>query len=351
MTTNPSAAPSFSALRFRKAAPPPLARFESGAGVLRGRLHVVGGHLGGDLDVVTSAHYAYHPGRDVWHRCADQPDAVTHFTPQTQADRYLWYAGGYAGKHPGHAVADTRRYDAQDDCWESFAPLPGLRASLGCAIFGERLHVWGGLGADRNTNHGDHWALDLSDPNRWEPRAPMPRARAHFGTGVLGGRAYAIGGHFFHDTPDAARGQTCGDLDDVHVYDPERDLWKPAALLPTRRSHVETATLTHAGKIYILGGRNNSPDALSTDRQSLRRNLPIRVARKLRRRLIGPPAHAGVDHITAYDPGADRWRSVGTLPCPLYACTGGIVDNRLVICGGGTRGWTEPNDQTYVADL
>ena len=25
--------------------------------------------------------------------------------------------------------------------------------------------------------------------------------------------------------------------------------------------------------------------------------------------------------------------------------------NRLVICGGGTRGWAEPSEQTYVADL
>lgn len=341
-------------LEFREVAPSPLARFESGTCSVRGRFHIIGGHLGEDLDVTTE-HWAYDPKADRWDRCADQPDPVSHFTCKVQDDRYVWYTGGYAGKHPGYAVTNTRRYDALEDKWEEFAPLPELRASLGCAIFDNKMHVWGGLGEDRNTNFNDHWVLDLNNPTQWTKGPSMPRARGHFGTGIANGKAYAIGGHFYHDAPNQAKGQSCADLDDVHCYDPARDAWEEVRYLPMRRSHVETATVTYDGKIMILGGRNNSPDAVPRSMRNSPLLLPMRAFRKIKRRLMPADAYTtgmnGVDAITLYDPATDTWSDWGRLPLRLYACAAGIVGNQLIVTNGGKNGWKDPCDQTFLADL
>lgn len=342
------------ALKFEEMGPAPLARFESGTCVVRGRFHVIGGHLGEDLDV-TPEHWAFDTATRQWARCADMPRPVTHFTCKVQADRYIWFAGGYAGKHPGVGVRHTRRYDAETDRWDDFPPLPEVRASMGCAILGERLHVYGGLGADRNTNFADHWTLDLNHPVAWTKAAPMPSARGHFGTGVIGGKAYAIGGHFYHDSPNRERGQSCADLDLVHRYDPAEDRWTEVAYLPARRSHVETATVSYDGKLLILGGRNNSPDAVPRHLRNSPWLLPRRILRKLRRTLLPTNAYTsgmnGVDLITAYDPSTDQWEDYGRLPCRLYACAAGVVGDELILTNGGKNGWKDPAGETWVAAL
>ncbi|MEM9417565.1 MAG: kelch repeat-containing protein [Planctomycetota bacterium] len=174
-------------LKFREVTPSPLARFESGVCVVRGRMHIIGGHYGEELDV-TDEHWAYDLASDQWDRFADQPEPVSHYTCKVQDDRYAWYTGGYLGKHPGTAVNKTWRYDAETDTWDEFAPLPVLRASLGCAIIENKMHVWGGLGEDRNTNFDDHWVPGLANPDEWKPAAPMPDGRAHFATGVVGAK-------------------------------------------------------------------------------------------------------------------------------------------------------------------
>jgi N-acetylneuraminic acid mutarotase len=339
---------------FREVARSPLARFESGTAVVGGRFHIIGGHVGEDLDV-TAEHWAYDPAADRWDRCADQPEPSTHYTCKVQADRYVWYTGGYRGKHPGDAVQSTWRYDAQQDTWDRFADLPELRASLGCAIFGDTMHVWGGLGADRNTNFDDHWSLDLNDPTGWTTATPMPEARGHFGTAVIDGVAYAIGGHFYHDTPDRAEGQSCADLDYVHRYDPAADAWQRMNDLPIRRSHVETATLTYDHHVLILGGRNNCPGTVPAALRGSLAGFAHRVKHKVKQKLDPPTIHNigqyGLDQITAYDPAADRWEDVGRLPFPLYACAAGIVGDQLIVTNGGKNAWKDPNDQTFVATL
>ena len=341
-------------IEFREVAPSPIARFESGTAVVRGRLHIIGGHHGEDLDV-TAEHWAYDPAADRWDRMADQPEAVSHYTCKVQDDRYVWYTGGYCGKHPGCAVNKTWRYDAEADRWEQFVDLPQLRASLGCAILGSHLHVYGGLGEDRNTNYADHWALDLNQPEQWQPRSPMPEARCHFGTGVLDGKAYAIGGHFFHDTPDRSKGQSCADLDFVHRYNPEADTWERLSDLNVRRSHVETATVQHGGRLLIIGGRNNCPGAVPRAMRGSLRGVAHQIKHKIKQKLDPPTIHNigqyGQDRITAYDPQADRWEDVGRIPMALYACAGGVVGNQLIVTNGGKNAWKDPNAQTFVADL
>ncbi len=341
-------------LTFREATPSPIARFESGVCVVRGRMHIIGGHHGEALDV-TDVHWAYDPATDTWERRADQPEPVSHYTCQVEDDRFVWYTGGYLGKHPGVAVNKTWRYDAQDDAWQEFAPLPALRASLGCAILDGRMHVWGGLGEDRNTNFDDHWVLDLANPAAWQPAAPMPEARAHFATGVVGGKAYAIGGHFFHDAPNQARGQSCADLDFLHRYDPESDTWQRMNDLPFRRSHIETATMHYQGKLVVVGGRNNSPDALPARLRNSPRMIPVKAFRKVRR-MLNPPTEStmgrvSLDHVSLYDPPTDSWKQIGTLPKPLYACAAAIVGHTLVVTNGGLRAWKDASAHTWVASL
>lgn len=326
-------------LQFEERAPQPIARFESGAAVVGGRLYVMGGHAGTDLHATREV-FSYHLASDSWQRHADMPSPVTHWNAAVQEERWIWVVGGYEGDHPGHAVRASWRYDTLRDAWQEGPPLPELRASGGLAQLGGRLHYFGGLGADRSTNHADHWVHELrpgeQDPafGGWEPLAPLPVPRAHFAVAVLDGFVYAIGGQLHHDVPEVGgEDMDFSDQRVVHRYDPTADAWEEVAPLPARRSHTESAAAVHDGTILLAGGRNNAP------------SWPERIARGFSTRIRGER------WVTRYDPARDAWTRVGRLPVELYTPAGGVVDGTYVVTGGGVDGWRQPTDLTLVAPL
>lgn len=353
-------APSFAhSPRFTEVSPCPIAAVEAGTCVVNGRFYTIGGFIDG-LEVTTAVH-SYDPETDTWRAHADMPEAVTHFNAAVQDDRYVWFAGGYAGAHPGHAVRGTWRYDTVEDVWASFTPLPELRATCGCAIVDNRLHLFGGLGADRTTNFDDHWVLDLDDPTAWTTAAAMPNARGHFGTAVIDGKIYAIGGQFHHDVDQMAPGESTADLDLVHCYDPATDEWAEVRYLNRSRSHMESGTFACGGRVLIVGGRNNSPDKLPRHLNGKPWMLPVKAARKLRRALRPGMAYLsgmnGLDSIETYDPQTDRWTELGRLPLRLYGCSAGVVGNKLIVTHGivtqtqGKNSWTDLTQRAFVAEL
>ncbi len=334
----------------RQAAASPLARFESGVGVIGGRMYVVGGHLEPELSATTEMH-RYDPATDEWERLADAPEPISHVTAATVDDRYLWLAGGYTGQHPGRGIAETYRYDSHTDRWESGPALPAIRASGGLACFDGRLHYFGGLDADRCTNHPDHWVLDPTQGS-WISASPMPMARTHAATAVYGGGIFAIGGHYGHDVPGRPGViERQADLDVVHRYDPISDSWVERRPLPERRSHCEPGTFVHEGRIYCAGGRSvGSFRELLTEDRPLTTRLR-RIAIKALRRLRRGPGHGGVDNLLCYDPETDHWSIVMNLGRALYAPAAVCIDGEMILTNGGGRGWQDPSDRTVRVQL
>ena len=337
--------------KIREATPAPIARFESGVGVIGGCMYVVGGHLEPELSA-TAAMYRYDPSDDSWTRLADAPQEISHVTATVVGDRHLWLAGGYVGQHPGTGIAESYRYDVSRDVWEEGPPLPAIRASGGLACIDGRLHYFGGLDADRSTNRDDHWILDPAAGEGWETARPMPMARTHAATAIHGGGIYAIGGHYGHDVPGRPGViDPQADLDAVHRYDPISDSWEERRPLPHRRSHCEPGTFVHEGRIYCAGGRSigSFGELLREDRPlSTRvRRIVLKAARKLKRGASG----AGVDDLLCYDPSSDRWASVMNLGRGLYAPAAVCIEGEMILTNGGGRGWQDPSDRTIRIHL
>ena len=308
--------------RITELSPAPVARYESAATVIGDRLYVFGGF--DSLLVARQEVFRFDPGSDRWDRLRDMPVGFNHANAVYDG-RYLWFAGGFVGRHPGLPTTAVWKYDVGTDEWTPGPPLPAPRAGGGLALIDGRLHYFGGFDHNQYPSPGvsDHWSLDLtrSDRVEWSVRAPLPRPRGHFGVAVLRGRIYVVGGTTPHD-PAAI------DYAWTHAYDPSTDSWEEMSSLPGPRSHIEPSTFVWDGRIVVVGGFARTP----TDPDS--------------------PRDVSAE-VTAYDPVEDTWESLATLPTPLMAPVAQPVANRLVIAMGGAppHGWDNLQDVVFVAEL
>jgi len=108
-----------------------------------------------------------------------------------------------------------------------------------------------------------------------------------------------------------------------HRFDPAAKTWGEIASLPDGRSHFESSTIVHKGRIYIVGGRCNS---------------------------FQPPRNV-VGDILAYDPKADKWLVVGAIPENVLAPSAAIISGRLVITAGGLNNPRPLTATTRIAAL
>ena len=113
------------------------------------------------------------------------------------------------------------------------------------------------------------------------------------------------------------------DVASCHRFDPVTKKWTAIASLPDGRSHFESSTLIHQGRILIVGGRCNQSKPL--------RNV--------------------VGDILEYDPKADTWSVVGVMPEKLLAPAAAIIAGRLVLTGGGLNNPRPLTAATWVAPL
>jgi N-acetylneuraminic acid mutarotase len=284
-------------LTWKMAAPSPFARVESPTAVINGRVYLFGGFTG-DLSASPEVD-VYDPAQDAWTRKKDMPTGVTHLNPAIDGGT-IWFAGGFKGKHPGPVTDEVWKYDIASDAWSAGPPLPERRAGGGLEIVGRKLHYFGGYLSDRDTGSADHWVLSLEGDSAWQRAANLLDPRGHLTSAALGGKIYALGGADGHDLKQI-------DVKTCHVYDPATDKWSAIASLPDGRSHTESSTLVHEGRILVVGGRCNSSS---------------------------PPRNV-VSDILEYDPARDRWSVLAAMPQALMAPSAAIVDGRLIVtCGG-----------------
>ena len=303
--------PAWPPLKWKKATPSPFARVESPAAVVGDKLYLFGGFTG-DLQASNQVD-VYDPASDSWTRKKDMPTRLTHLNPAIDGNT-IWFAGGFKGKHPGPVTDEVWKYDVASDSWTTGPALPERRAGGGLAIVGRKLHYFGGYKADRDTNSGDHWSLPLDGGKAWQREADLPDPRGHVSAAVLDGKIYALGGDHGHDITQI-------DVDSCHRYDPATKKWSKIASLPDGRSHFESSTIVHKGRILIVGGRCN----------------------KTPRNVVGD--------LLQYDPKADNWRVVGVMPENLLAPAAAIISGRIVVTGGGLNNPRPLTATTRIAPL
>lgn len=321
--------------------PLPVARLESAGIVIGEKLYVFGGFCF-RLKASTRVD-VYDPSQDSWTRLADMPTPVTHVSAVLD-DRFVWFAGGFLGDHPGPVTQQVWRYDTLTDTWSIDIPLPAQRASGGFQRLGRTLHYFGGFASDRDTTCTDHWALDLDGGTTWQERAPLPEPIGHNASLALDGKIYSLGGQLRHDTNPI-------DKTSVYVYHPHQDTWQPLANLPEPRSHFEPGTFAYNGHIIIVGGRLNHRDRRNTlnllqhQEDRILDDLPHRAYRLLSRRKSLSDFAAD---ILTYDPSTDTWQTLTTLPAHLIAPVANVVRTQFILTGGGRNWVTNPQARTLL---
>ena len=279
------------------AAPALVPLFEAQGAAVGDRVFVFGG-FHNEAVQATRAVNVYDAVANTWSPRAEMPAAVTHAGVVADGAT-IWLVGGLVGDYNGGVnptTADVWKYDTAADTWTPGPALPSASGAGGLAVVGRRLHYFGGLGADGQSDSGRHWTLELDDPAaQWKDAAPLPVARNHFGTAVVDGRIYAIGGQHGRD-------ETNGNLRDVHVYDPVRNRWSAGTRLPEPMSHFHPSTAAVNGHILIAGGVTNGRTALS--------------------------------EVWDYDVATRRWSPAAPLPAPRKAPLMVLAAGRLIVVAG-----------------
>jgi len=160
----------------------------------------------------------------------------------------------------------------------------------------------------------------------------LPVAIEETAAAVAGGRLYVMGGF-------NAAGAS---LDGVYGFD--GSAWSAGPRLPVPVDHASAATLD--GAVYIAGGHSNGTDVARAFRldgdhwtaiasMHFPRGGHALVAAEGRLYAIGGnTARAEVAAVEAYDPGANAWTVVSSLPVPRNHLSGFVQGTMACVAGG-----------------
>ena len=288
----------------------PTNKIESQCVQANGKMYIISGFT--DDYKIVNVNESYDPKTDTWTKNAPIPLPVTHSGFALIKDE-IWIIAGFKGDNPGTAVNNVQIYNIANDTWRDGPALPKPYPAGAAVIYDGKLHYFGGLLPDRQTNTGNHYVLDIDNQEAgWKTAASLPNPRGHLSAAVINGIIYAIGGQHGHDDGIV-------DQNTLEAYDPATDTWTEKQAMPYPRSHFEPGHFVLNDQIVIVGGRNNT--------------------------------NYFYDRITVYDPMTDQWREVGKLPYPVVGPSAKMFDGKLVITNGGERGDWNPTVKTWSTDF
>ena len=282
-----------------------------------GKIYLFGGNPIGENGAPPGFVQVYDAATDTWARKKNMPFAAHHAAAaESRGKIYLFGGAGQLEPRGPNQIPlnNAWEYDPASDSWKALAPMPTARMAPVAAEVGGKLYVIGGVSVHpgaklvslgRTVPHRSLNANEVYDPetNKWETRMTMPTARNHAAVGVVGGKIYIIGGRLA-----AANVSSGSNTDVVEVYDPAADMWGAAGLrMPTARSGMGWAT--YQGRVYIAGGEIYDYHML-----------------------------AAVRAVEAYDPAANQWFTLPTMPTARHGVNVAAIGNRLYVIGGHLQG-------------
>lgn len=283
-------------LQWTKIGDAPQAREEGASAVFNGKMHLFGGFFNQRFEA-TSRVDIYDPASNRWSRGADMLFNTTHTPVITTATRAFFF-GGYIGRDPGPSTAAVQIYNFQTNKWTRGPDMPAPRGAHAAVLSGNTVYLFGGRNKARTTEFAETWAFNI-DTNEYRVIARMPDPRNHLTGAVVDGQIYAIGGQ-----KDEAVNST--NLRVVNRYNPNRNRWFSAPDVPEAISHQLASTFVFDRKIITVGGETSH-------------NVSARSVR-------------------VFDPFANAWSSLSSLPNVRRAPFGGIVNDRIYLTGGSVVG-------------
>jgi N-acetylneuraminic acid mutarotase len=289
----------------------PVARWESESFSYNNQLYVFGGYIDRNLDATTECD-VYNPATNAWSYVTAMPEAITHAGVTLVGDT-VYIAGGNIGSLTGGknilATAQVLTYDLTTGVWGSITSLPTPVASGGLVCINDQLISFGGTNSGVTADQANTWSLDLTNPNAtWVAEAPMPDPRNHLGYVAINGIAYAMGGMHLNS-------QTTGNDSEVDAYNPATNTWTTVAPLPLLLGGIHGTTLVVNNKIVVLGGQTNG-------------------------------GYDGIYQagIYEFDPVANAWSTVGTLPEANQGQSIACINGQLIVADGtvdNQGGWAQ----------
>jgi N-acetylneuraminic acid mutarotase len=152
--------------------------------VIGGLIYVAGGAPNG------RAFEAYDPAQDQWTVLPQMPTPRNHLAAGVIGGR-LYVVGG----RPPLTLAVLEVYDPATGAWSARSPMPTGRSGHAAAVLRGCLFVFGGEG-NPSVGTGVFEQNEVYDPrtDTWESRVPMPTPRHGIGAAVLSGRIHLPGG-------------------------------------------------------------------------------------------------------------------------------------------------------------
>jgi N-acetylneuraminic acid mutarotase len=243
---------------------------------------------------------------------------LSHHVAFTEYRGKIYAFGGFVYPTSGPAawvpVDNAWEYDPAADSWKALAPMPTRRGSPVAAVVGDKIYVIGGAtlppGSKETAVHPARphisvGAVEEYDPaaNTWRARTSMPTPRNHATAGAINGKIYVIGGR----TGAAFISSGSSNVDVVEEYDPATDTWGSArARMPSARSAM--ASGVYEGRIYVTGGEGQDAQRMYTFRA-----------------------------LEAYDPAANTWTILPSMPVSRHGLAGAVVGNRLHMVSGDVQ--------------
>jgi len=265
----------------------------------------------------------------LWSELATVP--LSRFGAQARAiSGNIYVVGGYQSENSDR----LQIFNVSNNSWSNGASLATERAGLAMAMLDDRLYVFGGSGDNRRTDRfipGDNQWVRLDTDNTDER---MLFSREGAVAEAYNNRIYLIGG----------RGST-GRV--VEEFNPGTNKWTQKQNSPSRR--FEAASAVYNGRIYVIGGGEDFAEDritayhISDDRwivgltpmpKRLRRASAVLISNKIY--VVGGEDETGraSDATYEYDPVANSWRTLRTLPSPRSGAALAAVGARVYAIGG-----------------
>ena len=221
----------------------PTNRIYASAGVIGGKLYVVGGCIssGSSFDCgigVTNILEVYDPATNTWTTKAPMPTARAAMATGVIAGK-LYVAGGFVSCGSCLGLGTLEVYDPILNTWTPKTSMQTPRSKTDGAVINGKFYVVGGAddnGFPLNT-------LEVYNPstNTWAPLAPMMAPRLGLGAGEVNGILYAVSGT---DDIDTA-------FKTVAKYNPATDTWTAVDPIPTARYLPKPQSIN--GALYVAG--------------------------------------------------------------------------------------------------
>jgi N-acetylneuraminic acid mutarotase len=191
-------------------APMPTARMAPVAAEVQGKIYVIGGasvHPGAKLVSLgpkvphrsLNINEVYDPATNKWETRMAMPTARNHAAAGVVAGK-IYVIGGrlasaFASAGSNSDVVEV--YDPAENTWGAAGlRMPTARSAMGFATFGNRILIAGGEIVDRHMFAAIR-AVEAYDPatNQWTELPILPAARQGVSAAAVGDRLYVIGGH------------------------------------------------------------------------------------------------------------------------------------------------------------